>query len=78
MVNSNFKVLEKFIFSKPSLIQPLLSILVVERVLLRNFSIISQDQSFIHFLYIFVMNYELLGWANRLGEWVGQRVGLLG
>ena len=44
---------------------------MVEGVLLRNSSIISQDQSFIHFLYIFVMNYELLGWANGLGQWAG-------
>ena len=51
---------------------------MVEGVLLRNSSIISQDQSFIHFLYIFVINYELLGWANGLGQWAGQRVGLLG
>ena len=51
---------------------------MVEGVLLRNYFIISQDQSFIHILYIFVMNYELLGWNNRLGQWAGQRVGLLG
>ena len=51
-----------------------LSILVVEGVFLRNFSIISQDQSLTHFLYIFVINYKLLGWANGLG----QRVWLLG
>ena len=44
---------------------------MVEGVLLRNSSIISQDQSFIHFLYIFVMNYELLGWANGLGYGLG-------
>ena len=49
---------------------------MVEGVLLRNSSIISQDQSFIHFLYIFVMNYELLGWVNGFGQWAGQRVGL--
>ena len=55
-----------------------LSILVVEGVFLRNFSIISQDQSLTHFLYIFVINYKLLGWANGLGQWVGQRVWLLG
>ena len=30
-------------------------------VFFKNSSIISQDQFFIHFLYIFVMNYELLG-----------------
>ena len=47
-------------------------------VFLRNFSIISQDQSFILFLYIFVMNYELLGWANGLGQQAGQRIELLG
>ena len=51
---------------------------MVEEVLLRNSSIISQDQFFIHILYIFVINYELLGWANGLGQWTGQRVGLLG
>ena len=44
---------------------------MVEGVLLRNSSIISQDQSFIHFLYIFVMNYELLDWVNRLGDSLG-------
>ena len=38
---------------------------MVKGVLLRNSSIISQNQSFIHFLYILVMNYELLGWANK-------------
>ena len=50
---------------------------MVEGVLLKSSSIISQDQSFIHFLYIFVMNYELLGWANRLGwaNGLGQRAG---
>ena len=31
---------------------------MVEGVLLKNFSIISQEQSFIHFLYISVMNYK--------------------
>ena len=51
---------------------------MVEGVLLRNSSIISQNQSFMHFLYIFVMNFELLGWANGLGQWPVQRVGLLG
>ena len=44
---------------------------MVEGVLLRNSSIISQDQSFIHFLHIFVMNYELLGWANGLDNGLG-------
>ena len=44
---------------------------MVEGVLLRSSSIISQDQSFIHFLHIFVMNYELLGWVNRLGNGLG-------
>ena len=75
MVNSNFKVLEKFIFSKLSLIQSLLSILVVWGVLLKNSSIMPQDQSpigLILLLHIFIMNYKLLGWAtgwgaNRLG-----------
>ena len=37
---------------------------MVEGVLLRSSSIISQDQSFVHFLHIFVINYELLGWAT--------------
>ena len=43
---------------------------MVGRVLLKNFSTISQDQSFIHLLYIFVINSKLLdwatGWANGL------------
>ena len=38
-----------------------LSIIVIEGVLLRNFSIMFIDQFFIFLLYIFVMNYELLG-----------------
>ena len=46
-----------------------LSIIVNKGVLLRNFSIMSQDQFFIFLLYIFVINYELLGkatsWANE-------------
>ena len=51
---------------------------MVEGVLLKNFSIISQDQSFIHLIYIFIMNYKLLDWANELGQRAGQWVGLLG
>ena len=50
---------------------------MVDGVFLRNSSIISQDQSFIHLIYIFIMNYELLDWANRLGQQAGQWVGLL-
>ena len=46
---------------------------MVRGVLLRNSSIMSQDQSFIYFLYIFVINSKLLdwaiGWAHGLGYW---------
>ena len=47
---------------------------MVEGVLLRNSSIISQDQSFIYFLYIFVINYKLLDWATGWAIGLAHRV----
>jgi len=47
---------------------------MVGGVFLRNSSIMSQNQSFILPLYIFVMNPELLGWANGLDLPIGHKL----